>query len=117
MLRKFKSFLAVTLMSSASIVFADTTVQIYTTAAAGHGQDVGSVLVSETEYGLLFIPSLHGLSPGIHGFHIHVNPSCDQNGMAAGGHWDPKNTGKHLGPYNNNGHMGDLPALTVAADG
>ena len=37
-------------------------------------------------------------------------------GMAAGGHYDPANTGKHLGPLGE-GHKGDLPALTVDSDG
>lgn len=27
----------------------------------------------------------------------------------AGGHLDPEKTGKHLGPYNDKGHLGDLP--------
>jgi superoxide dismutase, Cu-Zn family len=36
--------------------------------------------------------------------------------MAAGGHYDPANTGKHLGPLGE-GHRGDLPALTVEPDG
>jgi len=37
-------------------------------------------------------------------------------GLAAGAHYDPANTGKHEGPQGK-GHLGDLPALTVAADG
>jgi Cu-Zn family superoxide dismutase len=36
--------------------------------------------------------------------------------MAAGGHYDPAKAGKHLGPKGA-GHLGDLPALMVAADG
>ena len=37
-------------------------------------------------------------------------------GQAAGGHFDPKKTGKHLGP-NGDGHLGDLPVLVVDKDG
>jgi Cu-Zn family superoxide dismutase len=37
-------------------------------------------------------------------------------GLAAGGHYDPASTGKHEGPYAS-GHLGDLPALFVGADG
>ena len=37
--------------------------------------------------------------------------------MSAGPHYDPKNTGQHLGPYHNDGHLGDLPILYVNADG
>jgi Cu-Zn family superoxide dismutase len=36
--------------------------------------------------------------------------------MAAGGHYDPEKTGKHLAP-DMGGHLGDLPVLEVAADG
>ena len=36
--------------------------------------------------------------------------------MAAGGHYDPANTGKHLGPQGE-GHKGDMPVLTVDASG
>lgn len=34
-----------------------------------------------------------------------------------GGHFDPKLTGKHFGPYNTKGHLGDLPALFVDDNG
>jgi Cu-Zn family superoxide dismutase len=55
---------------------------------------------------------------------VHQNGSCDpaeKDGKmsaaeAAGGHYDPEQTGKHLGPYAD-GHLGDLPALYVNADG
>lgn len=36
--------------------------------------------------------------------------------LAAGGHFDPQKTGKHLGPYAD-GHLGDLPPIYVTADG
>ena len=36
--------------------------------------------------------------------------------MAAGSHFDPANTGKHLGPEGE-GHKGDIPILTVDASG
>lgn len=93
---------------------ASMTVPVNSTA---NNQSVGQITITETQYGLLFTPALHDLSPGLHGFHVHQNPSCADNGMAAGAHLDPKNTGKHLGPYNNAGHLGDLPALYVNADG
>ncbi len=59
-----------------------------------------------------------------HGFHIHQNGSCQPttaNGQqvpagAAGGHFDPQNTGKHEGPEGS-GHLGDLPLLQVGQDG
>ncbi|EGH49764.1 copper/Zinc superoxide dismutase, partial [Pseudomonas syringae pv. pisi str. 1704B] len=36
---------------------------------------IGSVTVSETQYGLLFTPNLKELPAGIHGFHVHENGS------------------------------------------
>jgi Cu-Zn family superoxide dismutase len=90
----------------------------------GPSQAVGEVTVEETPYGLLFTPALKGLPAGAHGFHVHQNGSCApamKDGKmspaeAAGGHLDPAKTGKHLGPYAD-GHLGDLPALYVNADG
>lgn len=81
-----------------------------------NNQSIGSVIIKEAKKGVTFIPDLHGLPPGKHGFHIHANASCDNHGDAAGGHLDPEKTGKHLGPYRN-GHLGDLPVLEVANDG
>ena len=98
-------------------VFADISVPMYVTSKLGAGNSVGSVSISETKYGLLFTPHLHSLAPGSHGFHVHQNPSCESSGMDAGGHLDPAHTNKHLGPFNDAGHLGDLPILYVNADG
>jgi len=92
--------------------------------AKGAGAAVGSVRIVETPYGLVFRPQLKGLPAGVHGFHVHENPSCaplERDGStvpagAAGGHLDPAGTKKHGEPWGD-GHLGDLPALVVAADG
>jgi superoxide dismutase, Cu-Zn family len=91
---------------------------------SGPGAAVGAVAITDTPGGARIHVHLTGLPPGQHGFHAHANPSCDPgpvNGVvapagAAGGHFDPDHTGAHMGP-NGMGHMGDLPYLTVAADG
>jgi Cu-Zn family superoxide dismutase len=81
---------------------------------------VGTVTASDSQYGLLLTPDLHGLvpqvTPGVHGFHVHVNPSCANLGMAAGSHLDPKHANKHAGPYGT-GHLGDLPIIVIESDG
>lgn len=81
----------------------------------------GRIVAVESPYGVVFYPQLKGLAPGLHGFHVHVNPDCGLTekglGMKAGGHWDPENTGTHSFPWDDKGHKGDLPALYVAADG
>jgi Cu-Zn family superoxide dismutase len=58
------------------------------------------------------------------GIHVHARGDCGVTladgkpvpAGAAGGHFDPQGTGKHLGPAGA-GHLGDLPVLEVAADG
>ena len=93
--------------------------------ANGVGKKVGTLDLSDTKAGLRVAPQLTDLPPGDHGFHLHVNPDCGPGGgpngqpaagMAAGGHYDPANTGKHLGPQGE-GHKGDMPILTVEASG
>lgn len=116
----FAGFFVAGVASAASM-----TVTMNEALSSGIGKPLGEITVTETPYGLLFRPHLSGLVPGIHGFHIHTNPSCLpglENGkeipaLQAGGHLDPAKTGKHLGPYNDNGHLGDLPGIVVNADG
>jgi Cu-Zn family superoxide dismutase len=117
MLKSFQYLLAITCFSMIATALADVTVPMNITDEDGLSKSVGTVIISETKYGLLFTPNLHGLTPGLHGFHIHQNPSCAKNGMAAGGHFDPQVTEKHLGPFNDQGHLGDLPALYIDANG
>jgi len=99
---------------------ADTKVTLKMATEKGAGEDVGTVTISETSHGLVFRPMLKGLPAGLHGFHVHENGSCGPNEKdgkpvpagAAGGHMDPAKTGKHGLPWGD-GHLGDLPALTV----
>ncbi len=101
-----------------------TTVTMATATASGAGPVIGTIVVKDTPYGALFSPDLSGLTPGLHGFHVHENPDCgpkEKNGamvpgLAAGGHYDPAGTGRHEGPYGD-GHLGDLPPLYVDSDG
>jgi len=54
---------------------------------------------------------------------VHENPDCspkEKEGImtaaqAAGPHFDPHRTGKHLGPQGG-GHQGDLPRIVANAD-
>ena len=83
-----------------------------------------AIELSESKYGVVFTPNLSGMTLGAHGFHVHTNPSCDSTqkdgktvlGGGAGGHYDPKGTGKHGYPWTEDNHLGDLPALYVGMD-
>lgn len=111
-------------LSATTCFAAEITIPINLVTAKGIGAKIGSIKATDTKYGLLLTPSLSDLPPGMHGFHVHDNPDCnckEENGemtaaLAAGGHFDPKHTGKHLGPYAD-GHLGDLPPLFVTTDG
>ena len=114
-----------TFLSGAALA-KDLSIEIHQVDDKGTTKALGNIKVAQTEYGLLFSPDLSGLAPGIHGFHLHEHPDCapkkgDDGKIvpagAAGGHFDPEKTGKHLGPYDDKGHLGDLPALYVDADG
>lgn len=100
------------------------TVEMRSATPAGVGESLGTVRIVETKYGLVFTPNLAGLPMGLHGFHVHENPSCEPGqkdgkpvaALAAGGHYDPQGTKTHGEPWGT-GHLGDLPALYVDHDG
>lgn len=106
------SLVAGALISCSAMAENTLTVKMNDALSSGTGENIGEITVSETPYGLLFTPHLNGLTPGIHGFHVHTNPSCmpgmkdgkEVPALMAGGHLDPEKTGKHLGPYNDKGH-------------
>lgn len=103
---------------------AETVVSILKLDTKGVSGMLGTVTVTESPYGLVFTPRLKGLPHGLHGFHLHENGSCEPGmkedklvpGLAAGGHYDPKKTGRHDMPWGS-GHLGDLPVLIVDTDG
>jgi Cu-Zn family superoxide dismutase len=112
------------LVAGAAAQAEERVVTIYLTDGAGVGRAIGTVTASSSPYGTVLTPDLKNLTPGLHGFHVHQNPDCGPGkkggktvpGLAAGGHYDPAGAGRHAGPYEN-GHLGDLPALYVDANG
>ena len=100
------------------------TAAMFLATPTGAGAPVGSITIRQGPAGAAFTLDLHGLPPGQHGFHVHTNPSCapgEKDGKpvpagAAGAHLDPEMSGVHMGPMGM-GHLGDLPLITVAADG
>ncbi|WP_341665888.1 superoxide dismutase [Cu-Zn] SodC [Vibrio sp.] len=119
----YKTQLAALMMMFSATALANTTdVEM---VDLNSGKSVGSVSLEQTAYGTVLTPNLSNLPAGLHGFHIHTNASCDSIskdgktvlGGAAGGHYDPKQTGKHGTPWTDNNHLGDLPALYVDSKG
>ncbi len=107
-----------------SVFGGDMVIQIQLVSEQEIGKEIGTITVSDSKFGLLLTPRLSGLTPGLHGFHVHEKPDCSHSvkdgkavpALAAGGHYDPGATGRHEGPYGN-GHLGDLPALYIDTDG
>jgi Cu-Zn family superoxide dismutase len=87
-------------------------------------KDLGTVTFSAKGDKVVVHVQAKGLPPGKHGLHVHRDGNCgigkvndkDAPAGAAGPHFDPANTGKHLGPEGD-GHAGDLANLEIKADG
>ena len=112
---KYKQWSMVCLLVSAAASAAEITVPVNVAEKQGVGAAVGVVRIVETPYGLAFYPALNGLSPGLHGFHIHEYGDLSGKWCkAAGGHYNPK--GKpHGGLRDPESHAGDLGNVTNGA--
>ena len=77
----------------------------------------GLVKLTQTEGGKCkIVADIEGLTPGLHGFHIHVFGNLTQGCKTAGPHWNP--LGKtHGGPEKEMRHFGDLGNVTAGEDG
>lgn len=77
----------------------------------------GEVTATDQAGGIAIAVTATGLKPGIYGIHIHSVGKCEGPKFeSAGSHWNP--TGKQHGTANPMGaHVGDLPNLTIGADG
>ena len=87
------------------------------TLKTADGKDAGTVTLIPAGAGMRLAVQVKGMPAGEHGIHIHAVGKCEGPKFeSAGGHWNPLN--KQHGLDNPAGaHGGDLPNLTVAADG
>ncbi len=81
------------------------------------GAEVGTVRMRPTDAGVEFAIELVGMPAGAHGIHVHETGDCTPPGFtSAGGHFNPE--GRQHGTEDPDGaHAGDLPNVTVQADG
>ncbi len=81
------------------------------------GKTVGVATLAPADGGVRISVSVTGVTPGLHGFHVHAVGKCEgPEFKSAGGHFNP--AGKEHGLENPRGaHAGDMPNLSVAADG
>ncbi len=80
----------------------------------------GTVDFFETAKGVRVVAKVSGLTPGLHGFHIHEKGDCSEKdgtaAGAAGGHFNPGGM-KHGGPTDAMRHAGDFGNITADASG
>jgi superoxide dismutase, Cu-Zn family len=83
----------------------------------GDDRVVGQATLTEVGGGVRIVLEASGLPPGPKGIHLHAAGKCEPPAFAsAGDHFNPHNT-QH-GLLNPSGpHAGDLPNLTIDADG
>lgn len=81
------------------------------------GASTGAVQAEPRPGGTYLRLAVQDLPPGDHGLHLHAVGRCDGPGFqSAGAHWNP--AGRQHGHLNTEGaHLGDLPNVTVSANG
>jgi Cu-Zn family superoxide dismutase len=81
------------------------------------GNSIGMAMISPAKGGGVSVElTLKGLPPGEHGVHLHSIAKCEPPFKSAGEHFNPAK--KKHGLSNPEGpHAGDMPNITVAANG
>jgi Cu-Zn family superoxide dismutase len=81
------------------------------------GQSVGTATLTDVSGTVRVVVEMKGLPPGAKAVHVHAVGTCEgPQFTSAGGHFNPGS--KEHGMLNPKGpHAGDLPNITIAADG
>ena len=87
------------------------------TLSMANGQPVGTAQILNDGNTVSVAVAVTGVEPGQHGFHLHTTGQCTAPDFtSAGGHLNPEN--EPHGTLSPGGkHLGDMPNLTVAANG
>ena len=77
----------------------------------------GTVTFSASDSGIVIRAEIRGLTPGLHGFHIHEWGDCTApDATSAGGHFNP-DASPHGAPSDRDRHVGDLGNVSADASG
>lgn len=97
--------------------FAEASPLAHATLRDAQGKEVGTATITPGEGGVKIAVRVSGVSPGLHGFHVHAVGKCEgPEFKTAGGHFNPAT--KEHGLENPKGaHAGDMPNLAVGPDG
>lgn len=81
------------------------------------GEDAGRATLKPDKGGVRLTVQAEGLTPGVHGIHLHQTGVCTPPDFAsAGGHWNPT-ARKHGKDAPDGAHMGDLPNIEIGSNG
>ncbi len=91
----------------------------------GSGQVLGTASFSQTADGVLVTGQLRGLTPGLHGVHLHEIGRCEAPFASAGDHWNPTThahgvrspAGPHVGDVYNQSESAVGSNVRAGADG
>ena len=106
MLRILIATITTAALAAAPAVAASVHTTLRVAAPAGLGAEVGTVTIKDSQQGAIIMLDLHGVPPGQRGMHVHEKGSCAVStgpdgkpipAGAAGGHFDPARSGRHMG--------------------
>ncbi len=81
------------------------------------GEASGKVVFTQTPEGVRVEAHIHGLTPGLHGFHIHeFGDTSSDDGLSTGGHFNPLGS-SHGDIHAPKRHVGDLGNIEADAKG
>lgn len=112
-------FVSLLLAGCAGAMSSSTSTGVTATAELrnANNQVVGQATLTEVSGGVRIVLDARTLPPGDKGVHLHAVGKCEPPAFtSAGGHFNPQN--RQHGTLNPGGpHAGDLPNVTVAANG
>merc|ERR1712236_155500 len=82
----------------------------------GNGEVTGEIILNHDGKETEIHGEILGLTPGLHGFHIHENGDISEKCVGAGGHYNPMGL-NHGSPGSEDRHVGDLGNIAANDEG